>query len=90
MPKEDQHVNRAELLKAIKKYPEIWDSNNKLHMCRSVTAPMWQEIAEQFGGQVPTGMFIYIIVLVNCFVIVYDYVLIIHIYIILYICNIRS
>ena len=55
MPKEDPFVNRAQLLKAIKKYPEIWDSNNKLHMCRSVTAPMWNEIAEQFGGHVPTG-----------------------------------
>ncbi|XP_037933470.1 uncharacterized protein LOC119668136 [Teleopsis dalmanni] len=54
MPKEDPFVNRAQLLKAIKKYPEIWDSNNKLHMCRSVTAPMWNEIAEQFGGHVPT------------------------------------
>lgn len=55
MPKEDPFVNRAQLLKAIKKYPEIWDSNNKLHMCRSVTAPMWNEIADQFGGHVPTG-----------------------------------
>jgi len=55
MPKEDPFVNRAQLLKAIKKYPEIWDSNNKLHMCRSVTSPMWTEIAEQFGGHVPTG-----------------------------------
>ncbi|KMY98974.1 uncharacterized protein LOC6737651 [Drosophila simulans] len=54
MPKEDPFVNRAQLLKAIKKYPEIWDSNNKLHMCRSVTSPMWTEIAEQFGGHVPT------------------------------------
>ncbi|KAM7356260.1 uncharacterized protein ACRADG_002065 [Cochliomyia hominivorax] len=54
MPKEDPFVNRAQLLKAIKKYPEIWDSNNKLHMCRSVTAPMWNEIADQFGGHVPT------------------------------------
>ncbi|XP_030373149.1 uncharacterized protein LOC115623085 [Scaptodrosophila lebanonensis] len=54
MPKEDPFVNRAQLLKAIKKYPEIWDSNNKLHMCRSVTSPMWNEIAEQFGGHVPT------------------------------------
>ena len=57
MPKEDPFVNRAQLLKAIKKYPEIWDSNNKLHMCRSVTAPMWNEIADQFGGHVPTGEF---------------------------------
>lgn len=48
-------MNRAQLLKAIKKYPEIWDSNNKLHLCRSVTSPMWNEIAEQFGGHVPTG-----------------------------------
>lgn len=55
MPKEDPFVNRAQLLKAIKKYPEIWDSNNKLHLCRSVTSPMWNEIAEQFGGHVPTG-----------------------------------
>ncbi|XP_030565618.1 uncharacterized protein LOC115765983 isoform X2 [Drosophila novamexicana] len=54
MPKEDPFVNRAQLLKAIKKYPEIWDSNNKLHLCRSVTSPMWNEIAEQFGGHVPT------------------------------------
>lgn len=58
MPKEDPFVNRAQLLKAIKKYPEIWDSNNKLHMCRSVTAPMWNEIADQFGGHVPTGNYI--------------------------------
>ena len=65
MPKEDPFVNRAQLLKAIKKYPEIWDSNNKLHMCRSVTAPMWHEIAEQFGGHVPTGKLIFII-LMDC------------------------
>ncbi|KAH8418731.1 hypothetical protein KR222_006013 [Zaprionus bogoriensis] len=54
MPKEDPFVNRAQLLKAIKKYPEIWDSNNKLHLCRSVTSPMWNEIAEQFGGHLYT------------------------------------
>ena len=78
MPKEDPFVNRAQLLKAIKKYPEIWDSNNKLHMCRSVTAPMWHEIAEQFGGHVPTGKSIigYIFIYVRLSIEIMDLIII--------------